>query len=95
VENDDELLREALAVLEYVGCQFWDCTGPTLTPEDMRTCNRCSLLARLRQRFGREVCHVEETPLYTEAVRIRRVARDAHREVSLDEALVLAAGQEG
>lgn len=49
----DELLDEVIDVLEFVGCQFRHCDGPTLEPVAMVTCNRCSLLAKCRASAGR------------------------------------------
>jgi len=49
---EDELLADAIDSLERVGCQFWACEGPTLTPVPMKTCHRCDVLARLRAAAG-------------------------------------------
>jgi hypothetical protein len=88
--QDEDLLRESMEALERLECQFWACAGPTLTPEAMRTCFRCSLLARLREHFGLTVCHVEETPVWTEAQRILSVARAGGREMTVEEAMAFA-----
>jgi hypothetical protein len=51
---DDELLADAIDSLERVECQFWACGGPTLSPEPMKTCHRCDVLARLRVAAGQD-----------------------------------------
>jgi hypothetical protein len=53
--TDEKYLIEALDALEYVGCQFWACHGPTLRPTPMVTCNACATIARLRRRLGEPI----------------------------------------
>ncbi len=52
-EIPDALLAETIETLEQIGCEFEFCDGPTLEPVDMRTCNACATLAKLRVAAGR------------------------------------------
>ena len=36
VVSDQKRLTEAQEVLEYIGCQYWACDGPTKKPIDMK-----------------------------------------------------------
>lgn len=92
--SDADLLADALDALERAGCQFFACGGPTLEPIGMVTCYRCVEVARLRERLGLRIVHLEETPVYAQAVRLQREARDAHRVLSMDEALAQARREE-
>ena len=56
----DEMLQETLAALERVGCQFHLCNGPTLEPEDMRTCYVCKTIAKGRHHLGLPVRRTDE-----------------------------------
>jgi hypothetical protein len=43
-----DLWADVCESLERVGCQFWACEGPTLTPTPMVTCHACATLARVQ-----------------------------------------------
>ncbi len=44
-------LKNAVGVLQFVGCQFEFCEGPTKLPTDMMTCRVCYLLHNLEKRY--------------------------------------------
>lgn len=75
--SHEELLAEAIEALERVGCEFEYCGGPTLEPEDMRTCYVCDLLARLRVALGRPPRLPDE--LSPAELRARRFQEDMDR----------------
>jgi hypothetical protein len=65
-----ELLLDAVDALDRLDCQFFACNGPTLEPEDMVTCFRCSTLAQLRAAAGQPPRRSDELSA-TERIRTR------------------------
>jgi hypothetical protein len=51
--TDKQLLEEALDALEYAGCQFFACEGPSKRPVSMKTCRVCWSVRHLRKRLGK------------------------------------------
>jgi hypothetical protein len=51
---DKYRLEEAKGVLEYIGCQYWACDGPTKKPEDMKTCIACRWLYNYNRSVKRQ-----------------------------------------
>lgn len=53
-EATGALLRDSLAAMERVGCQFDRCPGPDVEPVDMHTCHVCELIRRLGEHLAAE-----------------------------------------